>query len=146
MRLQTGPRQRLICGLTLLHVRLMKRLGAGSIRDMSEERGERRSSGREEQRGERREKEEQGGGAPRGGGEEWSVTEEEMNIHRLYREACEAGEQMYVDPGSGYRVFTELAHRERGRCCGGACRHCPFGQVNVKDPAMKKRFNSLFYV
>uniref|UniRef100_A0A674A7S4 Uncharacterized protein n=1 Tax=Salmo trutta TaxID=8032 RepID=A0A674A7S4_SALTR len=59
---------------------------------------------------------------------------------------CVAGWQMYTDPGSGYKVFTEFAHRQRGKCCGTACRHCPFGQVNVKDPANKKRFNSMYYV
>ncbi|XP_032429026.1 uncharacterized protein C1orf53 homolog isoform X3 [Xiphophorus hellerii] len=74
------------------------------------------------------------------------LTEQEVTIHRLHREACEATEQMYVDPFSGYKVFTEYAHLQRGKCCGSACRHCPYGQVNVKDPAMKKRFNSLFYV
>lgn len=73
-------------------------------------------------------------------------TEEEMAIHRAHREACEAKKQMYVDPSSGYKVFTEYAHLQRGKCCGSACRHCPYGQVNVKDPAMKKQFNSLFYV
>ncbi|XP_047230878.1 uncharacterized protein C1orf53 homolog [Girardinichthys multiradiatus] len=74
------------------------------------------------------------------------LTEEEMTIHRVHREACEAKKQMYVDPSSGYKVFTEYAHLQRGKCCGSACRHCPYGQVNVKDPAMKKSFNSLFYV
>ncbi|XP_028260314.1 uncharacterized protein C1orf53 homolog [Parambassis ranga] len=73
-------------------------------------------------------------------------TEEEMTIHRIHREACEAKKQMYVDPCSGYKVFTEHAHLQRGKCCGSACRHCPYGQVNVKDPAMRKRFNSLYYV
>ncbi|XP_071342213.1 uncharacterized protein C1orf53 homolog [Trachinotus anak] len=57
-----------------------------------------------------------------------------------------AKKQMYADPSSGYKVFTEYAHLQRGKCCGSACRHCPYGQVNVKDPAMKKQFNSLFYV
>ncbi|MEQ2301936.1 hypothetical protein AMECASPLE_001270 [Ameca splendens] len=74
------------------------------------------------------------------------LTEEEMTIRRVHREACEAKKQMYVDPSSGYKVFTEYAHLQRGKCCGSACRHCPYGQVNVKDPAMKKSFNSLFYV
>ncbi|KAF7202606.1 uncharacterized protein C1orf53 homolog [Nothobranchius furzeri] len=74
------------------------------------------------------------------------ITEEEMIIHRKHEEACQAKEQMYVDPSSGYKVFTEYAHLQRGKCCGSACRHCPYGHVNVKDPAMKKRFNSLFYV
>ncbi|XP_030583182.1 uncharacterized protein C1orf53 homolog [Archocentrus centrarchus] len=73
-------------------------------------------------------------------------TEEEMAIHRIHRQACAAKKQMYVDPSSGYKVFTEHAHLQRGKCCGSVCRHCPYGQVNVKDPAMKKHFNSLFYV
>ncbi|KAG7514128.1 hypothetical protein JOB18_026020 [Solea senegalensis] len=73
-------------------------------------------------------------------------TQEEKSIHTVHTEACEAKKQMYVDPASGYKVFTEYAHLQRGKCCGSACRHCPYGQVNVKDPAMKKRFNSLFYV
>lgn len=30
---------------------------------------------------------------------------------------------MYVDPSSGYKVFTEYAHLQRGKCCGSACRH-----------------------
>ncbi|KAL3047211.1 hypothetical protein OYC64_021433 [Pagothenia borchgrevinki] len=72
-------------------------------------------------------------------------TEEEMDIHRTHREACETKKQMYVDPSSGYKVFTEYAQLQRGKCCGSACRHCPYGQVNVKDPAMKKQFNTLFY-
>ncbi|XP_029356647.1 uncharacterized protein C1orf53 homolog [Echeneis naucrates] len=75
-----------------------------------------------------------------------SYTEEELAIHRVHTVACEAKKQMYVDPSSGYKVFTEYAHLQRGKCCGSACRHCPYGQVNVKDPAMKKQFNSLFYV
>ncbi|KAK9519531.1 hypothetical protein VZT92_022256 [Zoarces viviparus] len=74
------------------------------------------------------------------------LTEEEVVIHRAHTEAREAKKQMYVDPSSGYKVLTEYAHLQRGTCCGSACRHCPYGQVNVKDPAMKKTFNSLFYV
>uniref|UniRef100_A0A8B9KU45 Uncharacterized protein n=1 Tax=Astyanax mexicanus TaxID=7994 RepID=A0A8B9KU45_ASTMX len=45
-----------------------------------------------------------------------------------------------------YRVFTEFAHQQRGRCCGSACRHCPYGQTNVEDSSKKKTFNSFFYV
>eukprot|EP00062_Callorhinchus_milii_P003491 gi/632940814/ref/XP_007885517.1/ PREDICTED: uncharacterized protein C1orf53 homolog [Callorhinchus milii] len=59
---------------------------------------------------------------------------------------CEAGQQTYADPESGYLVFTRLAHLQRGKCCGSACRHCPYGQVNVKDPSKRKRFNAMFYV
>ena len=31
-----------------------------------------------------------------------------------------------------YMVFTEAYHRARGRCCGSACRHCPFEHANVR--------------
>ncbi|OXB68283.1 UNVERIFIED_CONTAM: hypothetical protein H355_007060, partial [Colinus virginianus] len=58
-----------------------------------------------------------------------------------------AGRLTYVDPATGYQVFTEVAHLQRGKCCGSACRHqCPYEQVNVKDQSKKKRFNSFFYV
>lgn len=40
--------------------------------------------------------------------------------------ADEAGEQTYVDPATGYLVFTAGALRERGECCGSGCRHCPY--------------------
>ncbi|CAO2589878.1 Uncharacterized protein C1orf53 [Lemmus lemmus] len=43
-------------------------------------------------------------------------------------------------------MFTRLAHLRRGACCCSACRHCPYGQANVKDPSKKKQFNSYFYV
>lgn len=33
---------------------------------------------------------------------------------------------------NGFMVFTERYHRARGRCCGNACRHCPFDHVNVR--------------
>nr|KAF6266998.1 hypothetical protein mPipKuh1_001757 [Pipistrellus kuhlii] len=58
----------------------------------------------------------------------------------------EAQQLTYVDPATGYLVLTRLAHKQRGRCCGSACRHCPYGQANVQDPAKRKRFNSCFYV
>lgn len=37
----------------------------------------------------------------------------------------------YLDPRTGFTVFTTLAAERRGRCCGRGCRHCPFGHVNV---------------
>lgn len=51
----------------------------------------------------------------------------------LHDKACLAGELTYIDPDSGYTVFTELAHKKRGKCCGSGCRHCPFSHENVKD-------------
>lgn len=45
----------------------------------------------------------------------------------LHRQAIERGESSYVDPETGYHVFTELEHERRGHCCGSGCRHCPYG-------------------
>ncbi|KAI8517860.1 hypothetical protein Bbelb_038770 [Branchiostoma belcheri] len=55
------------------------------------------------------------------------------------------GQDTYVDPETGYTVFTRLSHLRRGTCCGSACRHCPYGQVRVTNNALKKTFNSSFY-
>ncbi|XP_060220375.1 uncharacterized protein C1orf53 homolog isoform X3 [Meriones unguiculatus] len=74
------------------------------------------------------------------------LTAAEKYIAELHRAACAAGQLSYVDPATGYVVLTRLAHLQRGSCCGSACRHCPYGQVNVKDPSKKKQFNSCFYV
>jgi hypothetical protein len=41
--------------------------------------------------------------------------------------ALQRGETTYVDPETGYRVFTEHAHLARGHCCKSGCRHCPYG-------------------
>ncbi|MBZ3875899.1 hypothetical protein SUZIE_135245 [Sciurus carolinensis] len=74
------------------------------------------------------------------------LTAAELRIAELHAAACATGQLNYVDPATGYMVLTRLAHLQRGSCCGSACRHCPYGQVNVKDPSKKKKFNSYFYV
>lgn len=50
---------------------------------------------------------------------------------KLHREACERGEETYIDPISGFPVYTEIAHMKRGSCCRSGCRHCPFGFIKV---------------
>jgi iron complex transport system substrate-binding protein len=55
----------------------------------------------------------------------------------LHEQACSAGELTYVDPDTGYRVFTRLGLERRGSCCGCGCRHCPYGHVNVVDKAAR---------
>ena len=37
----------------------------------------------------------------------------------------------YVDPISGYWVFTARYLDERGHCCDQGCRHCPYVE---RDP------------
>ncbi len=60
------------------------------------------------------------------------------DIEELHEKACLSGEKMYKDPRSGYSVFTSLAHKERGWCCGSGCRHCPYAHQNVVDTSRKK--------
>ncbi len=45
--------------------------------------------------------------------------------------ALAQSQDSYQDPQTGYLVFTENFHRRRGKCCGSACRHCPFEHENV---------------
>ncbi|XP_033277092.1 uncharacterized protein C1orf53-like [Orcinus orca] len=74
------------------------------------------------------------------------LTAAERRVSELHAAASAAGRLNFVDPATGYMVLTRLAHLQRGRCCGSTCRHCPYGQVNVKDPSKKKQLNSHFYV
>ncbi|XP_034737153.1 uncharacterized protein C1orf53 homolog [Etheostoma cragini] len=151
---QKYPYKAFVSRLILLHIQFNKRVVTMSIPKLSEESSKRpRGRSRLQINADRGEAADFNGVVPgsMGGDHDHDhtgrkFTEEETAIHRAHREACEAKKQMYVDPSSGYKVFTEYAHLQRGKCCGSACRHCPYGQVNVKDPAMKKQFNSLFYV
>ncbi|MCK0098637.1 DUF5522 domain-containing protein [Qipengyuania sp. S6317L1] len=49
----------------------------------------------------------------------------------LHEEACARGETVYIDPQTGFTVFTRLGLLARERCCGAGCRHCPFGHESV---------------
>lgn len=69
----------------------------------------------------------------------------ERKIHERHRNAVRKNEEKYVDPQTGYQVMTRVAHLQRGECCGNACRHCPYGQVNA-PVEKRKKFNSAFYV
>jgi hypothetical protein len=50
----------------------------------------------------------------------------------VHARAVAAGRHTYRDPVSGFVVMTELAHLDRGTCCGSGCRHCPFAYANVR--------------
>ncbi len=62
-----------------------------------------------------------------------SIPEENRSapFAEAHQRALTAGERYYTDPETGYRVFTEHAHRQRGYCCGSACRHCPYNHEAV---------------
>ena len=37
-----------------------------------------------------------------------------------------AAEDYYMDPKTGFMVFTERYLLKRGFCCDSGCRHCPY--------------------
>lgn len=48
----------------------------------------------------------------------------------LHRHAVARNKDTYIDPASGYSVFTQV-YLKRKPCCGNGCRHCPYGHINV---------------
>eukprot|EP00310_Coccolithus_braarudii_P020479 CAMPEP_0183355016 /NCGR_PEP_ID=MMETSP0164_2-20130417/38873_1 /TAXON_ID=221442 /ORGANISM="Coccolithus pelagicus ssp braarudi, Strain PLY182g" /LENGTH=220 /DNA_ID=CAMNT_0025528013 /DNA_START=338 /DNA_END=1000 /DNA_ORIENTATION=+ len=48
----------------------------------------------------------------------------------LHGAACARGYNQYVDPSTGYKVWTSHFLGKRS-CCGNKCRHCPWQHKNV---------------
>ena len=48
----------------------------------------------------------------------------------VHRRAVSLGRNAYIDPQSGFSVFT-AHYLKRRPCCGNGCRHCPWGHANV---------------
>ena len=59
----------------------------------------------------------------------------ERQWRRVHAAAVASGLDAYIDPGSGYQVWTRLYLKRKGPCCGNACRHCPYGHENVPKVA-----------
>ena len=55
-----------------------------------------------------------------------------QDIEDLHELALLSKSTTYIDPKTGFTVFTEYAHLKKGKCCGFQCRHCPFGWENVQ--------------
>jgi hypothetical protein len=47
-------------------------------------------------------------------------------IMKRHRRAVRNKENFYIDPETGFNVFTALALFTKGNCCRSGCRHCPF--------------------
>jgi len=54
---------------------------------------------------------------------------------RRHDEATKNGEPGYIDPATGFMVFTRKALLARGVCCGCGCRHCPYHHQSVEFEA-----------
>jgi cob(I)alamin adenosyltransferase len=61
------------------------------------------------------------------------------DIEDLHQHALNIGSKTYIDPQTGFTVFSELTHLQRGFCCGNKCRHCPYGFENVKKHNVARR-------
>lgn len=44
----------------------------------------------------------------------------------LHHNAMSAGRAGYLDPATGFFVFTARTLFEEGECCASGCRHCPW--------------------
>jgi cob(I)alamin adenosyltransferase len=62
-----------------------------------------------------------------------NVTSKVVDVEDLHLQALNEQKSFYIDPSSGFTVFTELLHLKRGTCCGNQCRHCPYGFENVSQ-------------
>jgi cob(I)alamin adenosyltransferase len=62
--------------------------------------------------------------------QQWRQEDKDVDVEDLHLEALAEGQETYADPTTGLTVFTELAHRRRGYCCGSRCRHCPYRDWN----------------
>ncbi len=59
--------------------------------------------------------------------EEPNPRDESVNsIARAHRQAIAEGRDGYIDPSTGYFVFTVRYLSDRGKCCQSGCRHCPY--------------------
>ncbi|KAG7338972.1 cobalamin adenosyltransferase [Nitzschia inconspicua] len=64
------------------------------------------------------------------------------DVEDLHIQALQQQQTSYVDPTTGFTVFTELLHLKRGTCCGNQCRHCPYGFENVPQKVKNSMLNS----
>jgi hypothetical protein len=62
---------------------------------------------------------------PRGDGPETNRAQVTA-IVAAHEAALARGEPTYVDPTTGYSVFTAASLLARGSCCTSGCRHCPY--------------------
>ena len=67
------------------------------------------------------------------------------DIEDLHAEACCRGDSIYIDPVTGYSVFTSVGLKKKGTCCGSGCRHCPYGRMNCPPRRAPKDTTPLEY-
>lgn len=66
------------------------------------------------------------------GHDAWEPHGVDDEVTAAHEAALRRGEDHYVDPRTGYQVFTSAFLAARGNCCDSGCRHCPYGSTD--DP------------
>lgn len=61
-------------------------------------------------------------------------SEKFSKIEVLHNDACQRSVPGYIDPESGLFVMTAVYLKNRGFCCGNACRHCPYIGTPAQHP------------
>lgn len=75
------------------------------------------------------------------------LTVAERDIYSRHMEAVQKRRLTYEDPKTKNLVMTVTALILQEKCCGNACRHCPYGHEGVPaEKRHKKVFNGAFYV
>ena len=67
-----------------------------------------------------------------------TLSEIRTDIEEIHEQACKDKQDGYIDPDTGYWVFSRFYHEKRGKCCGNLCRHCPYEHINVKASRLEK--------
>ena len=67
-----------------------------------------------------------------------TLSEIRADIEEIHEQACKEKQDGYIDPDTGYWVFSRFYHEKRGKCCGNVCRHCPYEHINVKPSRLEK--------
>ncbi|KAJ8903507.1 hypothetical protein NDN08_004613 [Rhodosorus marinus] len=92
--------------------------------------------------------------------EEFRALDDKQKCKVLHKVCCGEGSATYIDPKTGYTVFSAFAHLARGDCCGVTedlesekgyarshrCRHCPYaedGTLRSKSMIQLSRYLSV---
>lgn len=75
------------------------------------------------------------------------LTIKERNVYEQHMAAVQKRQLTYKDPETNNEVMTVTALLLQEKCCGNACRHCPYEHENVPpDKRHKKVFNGAYYL
>jgi len=62
-----------------------------------------------------------------------------LAVDAAHRRAVDLGAASYLDPATGYIVFTADTLLARGECCGSGCRHCPWPEEEQRRAGRPSR-------